>query len=76
MKKLTKKQCELIKSIENYLSVNLINDSEYVKNNVIQIESNEFIEHNVRNITNYGLAFNKYKTDEVMNGKRIYLTLI
>lgn len=76
MKSLTKKQVEIIKGIKNYLNIDLNSKSFYVKNKVLEIDSKEFSQANIRDIENYGTQFKYFSTDIVMNGNRLYLNLI
>lgn len=62
-KALTSNQKHIIEGIENYLSLNLMASSAYVKNNVINIETDGLQQHNLHAIENYGTQFGKFKVE-------------
>lgn len=62
-KALTSNQKDIIEGIENYLGLNLMASSAYVKNNVINIETDGLQQHNLHAIENYGTQFGKFKVE-------------
>lgn len=62
-KALTSNQKHIIEGIENYLGLNLMASSSYVKNNVINIETDGLQQHNLHAIENYGTQFGKFKVE-------------
>lgn len=73
-KALTSNQKDIIEGIENYLGLNLMASSAYVKNNVINIETDGLQQHNLHAIENYGTQFGKFKV-EPGGHKKISLVL-
>lgn len=71
-KSLTSNQKAIVESIENYLGLKL--NAVYVKNNVINIETDGLQQHNLHAIENYGTQFGKFKT-EPGGHKKISLVL-
>ena len=60
-KALTSNQKAIVEGIENYLGLKL--NAAYVKNNVINIETDGLQQHNLHAIENYGTQFGKFKAE-------------
>lgn len=71
-KALTSNQKAIVEGIENYLGLKL--NAAYVKNNVINIETDGLQQHNLHAIENYGTQFGKFKA-EPGGHKKISLVL-
>ena len=71
-KALTSNQKAIVEGIENYLGLKL--NASYVKNNVINIETDGLQQHNLHAIENYGTQFGKFKA-EPGGHKKISLVL-
>lgn len=71
-KALTSNQKAIVEGIENYLGLKL--NAAYVKNSVINIETDGLQQHNLHAIENYGTQFGKFKA-EPGGHKKISLVL-
>lgn len=60
-KALTSNQKAIVEGIENYLGLKL--NASYVKNNVINIDTDGLQQHNLHAIENYGTQFGKFKAE-------------
>lgn len=71
--KMTNKQIEVIKKVENLLEINLLDVCSFVKRNVILLDAGSISSVDAVNVERMGNQYKLFKTELCMNGKRMYL---